>query len=422
MPTATHPLISLAIAVSIGLLIGAERERRKGTGLRRASAGVRTFALAAFAGALSGYLKSEALLVAVAAAAVLFSALAYRRTARHDPGLTTEFALLVTVLLGAVTMQNPLLAAGLGVITTILLAARERLHRALKNLLSEREVHDALLFLAASVIVLPLAPNRELGPLGAFNPRKIWELVVLVMAVGGLSYIALRTFGFRLGLALAGFVGGFISASATIASMGNRAKRSPDARNAAASAAILATVATVIQLFLVLVVTNVPTFRAVAVPLLCSGVAAIGYALIFIALSSKGSTTTEPAPGRAFDIRLALVFATTVTTILFFCAFLNEHYGKRGLFFAAALSGLADTHATAISIASLVSSEKLAPESSVFPILLGFSTNTLTKAVVAFTVGGYRFGLRLLPGLVAVVFAAFLGMWLWGGHTGLHAW
>jgi hypothetical protein len=165
--------ISLAIAIGIGLLIGSERERRKGSGSQRGAAGVRTFALAALAGALSSYLNSEALLVAVAAGAVLLSALAYRYTAPKDPGLTTEFALLVTVLLGALTMRNPLLAAGLSVITTILLAARERLHRALKNLLSEQEAHDALVFLAATLVILPLAPNRELGPFGAFNPRKI---------------------------------------------------------------------------------------------------------------------------------------------------------------------------------------------------------------------------------------------------------
>jgi hypothetical protein len=105
MAVSTHSALALAIAIGIGLLIGAERERRKGSGSRRGSAGIRTFALAAFAGALSRYLNSQALLVAVAAAAVLFSAIAYRRGARKDPGLTTEFALLVTVLLGALTMQ-----------------------------------------------------------------------------------------------------------------------------------------------------------------------------------------------------------------------------------------------------------------------------------------------------------------------------
>jgi hypothetical protein len=44
--------------------------------------------------------------------------------------------------------------------------------------------------------------------------------------------------------------------------------------------------------------------------------------------------------------------------------------------------------------------------------LLGFTTNTLTKIVVAFTAGGLRFGLKILPGLIAVIFAAFFGLWL----------
>lgn len=410
MSILTNSAIYLIIAIGIGLLIGAERERRKGAGLGRAAAGVRTFALAAFAGALSNYLQSEVLLVAAALAAVLFAALAYRQTAREDPGLTTEFALLVTVLLGALTMKSPLLAAGLAVITTILLASKERLHNALKNVLSEQEGHDALLFLAATLVILPLAPNRELGPFHAFNPRKIWELVVLVMAIGGLSHIALRALGARLGLALAGLAGGFISASATIASMGNHAKRNAEWANSAISGATFATVATVIQMLLVLFVTNIPTSRVIAIPLLFALIAAIAYALVLVALSSRTTTENDFAPGRAFDLRLTAVFTVTISVILFLLAFLSQRFGNRGIIVGAAVAGFADTHATAISIASLVSSGKLTPESAIAPILLGFTTNTLTKIVVAFSVG-FRFGLKILFGLIAVVLAAFLGMW-----------
>jgi uncharacterized membrane protein YhiD involved in acid resistance len=68
MPILELSAIRLVAAIGIGLLIGVERERKKGSGLRRGAAGVRTFALAAFAGALSGYLNSGALLVTVAAA------------------------------------------------------------------------------------------------------------------------------------------------------------------------------------------------------------------------------------------------------------------------------------------------------------------------------------------------------------------
>ena len=109
------PAIRLIMAIGIGLLIGTERERRKGTGPERGPAGIRTFSLACFAGALTGYLQSEALLLVVAAGAMVFSAVAYRSGAPKDPGLTSEFALIVTVLLGALTMQSPSLAAGLSV-------------------------------------------------------------------------------------------------------------------------------------------------------------------------------------------------------------------------------------------------------------------------------------------------------------------
>ena len=404
--------IRLAAAIGIGLLIGAERERRKGSGSQRGAAGVRTFALAAFAGALSIYLQSEALLVVITVGAILFSALAYRHTVRKDPGLTTEFALVVTVLLGALTMHSPLPAAGLAVVTTILLAARDRLHRAVKSVLSEQEAHDALVFLAATLVILPIIPNRALGPFNAFNPQKIWELVVLVMAVGAVSYIALRLLGSRMGLPFAGFVGGFISAGATIGSMGNRAKSNPELQSGAISGAVLATVATVVQMILVLLVTNRATCRALAVPLLFAGLTAIGYAVLFLFRSSKAAIPNEPVSGRAFDLRIAFIFAGMISLILFLCAYLNQRFGDRGVFLGAALSGFADTHATAISIASLVSAGKLSPESAVLPILVGFATNTVTKAVVAFTVGGYRFALRILPGLLAVVIAAFLGMWL----------
>jgi uncharacterized membrane protein (DUF4010 family) len=406
--------IRFAVAIGLGLLIGSERERRKGRGPGRGAAGVRTFALAAFAGALSSYLQNEILLVIVAAGTVLLSAFAYTRTAQKDPGITTEFAVLVTVLLGALTMRDPMLAASLGVVTTILLASRDRLHKALKNLLSEQEAHDALVFLAAALVILPLAPDHGIGPFGALNPRRILQLVVLVMAMSSASYIALRALGSRLGLTLAGFVSGFISATATIGTMGQRAKRDPALAGAATSAAVLANVATVLEMVIVLLVTNVDTCRALAKPLFLSGLAAVAYAVILLISTSKIAITREPTPGRAFDLKLAFLFAATVSGILFLCAFLNRTYGDRGLLLGAALSGLADTHATAISIASLVSAGRLSPQAAILPIVVGFSANTLTKAVVAFSVGSTRFALQLLPGLIALVLAAFLGVW-WSG-------
>jgi len=45
-------------------------------------------------------------------------------------------------------------------------------------------------------------------------------------------------------------------------------------------------------------------------------------------------------------------------------------------------------------------------------VLAGFSTNALTKAVIAAWSGGARFGSRLIPGLVLMVLVAWAGLLL----------
>ena len=53
MPDLAALLINLAVALLIGLLIGAERERSKGGSPARSPAGIRTFCVASLAGATS---------------------------------------------------------------------------------------------------------------------------------------------------------------------------------------------------------------------------------------------------------------------------------------------------------------------------------------------------------------------------------
>src|SRR5690348_15364318 len=268
MDSPEHVTLRLGAALGIGLLIGAERERRKGEDRSRSAAGIRTFALTALAGAITLLVGGELLLAVSAASVAVFSAVAYRRTSRSDPGLTSEMALFATLLLGALSVVHPGAAAGLGVIVTALLAARTRLHRFFREVLTEQEAHDALLFAAASLVILPLMPNHTVGPYGVLNPRRFWELVILIMAISGAGYIALRSIGPRYGLVFAGFVGGFVSATATIGSLGARAAQDRRLARSAVAGSVLASVATVILMALVLISVSLSTARAVALALL----------------------------------------------------------------------------------------------------------------------------------------------------------
>lgn len=399
-------------ALGIGLLIGAERERRKGA---RSAAGIRTFTLGALAGATGQTVGGEILLAVTATIAALFCAVAYYRQMAAPPedtdgdnsyGLTSEIALVLTVLLGGLCLEHPALAAGVGVTTAVLLAARTPMHVFVREVLTTDELRDALIFAGATLVILPLLPDRAMGPFGAFNPAKIWIVVILVMAIGAVGHIAIRLFGAKYGLALAGFAGGFISSTATIGAMGQRARKAEANRGTAVAGAVLSTVATVVQMALVLAATSLPVLRQLAIPLACAGLAALAYGAIFTIRALRDGREREEKPGRAFRLTGALVFAGILAVILFASAALQQIYGEAGVLAAATLAGFADTHAPAISVASL----QIEPKAAAIPILAAFTANSLSKSVFAWIGGGPAFALRVIPGLALVAGAAWAGL------------
>ncbi|HPZ95084.1 MAG TPA: MgtC/SapB family protein, partial [Mycobacterium sp.] len=113
------------VALAIGLLLGFERERSHPGTL---AAGSRSFALVALLGAIAAGFGPWAVVAGFAGVGVLV-ALAYFRTSRTDPGTTTEIAVLIAYLLGALASSRPALAVGLAVVTTVLLVSKARLHR-----------------------------------------------------------------------------------------------------------------------------------------------------------------------------------------------------------------------------------------------------------------------------------------------------
>jgi uncharacterized membrane protein (DUF4010 family) len=410
-PVITEPvIINFVVALGIGLLIGVERERRKGKGPVRSPAGIRTFAVTSLVGAVSFAVGAELLLAVATAGVIALTALGYWRGRNDDPGLTSEIALILTVLLGGLSVQQPVLAGGLAVTVAVLLASRTRLHRFVRSVLAEQELNDILIFAGATLVVLPFVPDRAMGPYGALNPHSIWILVVLVMAISGAGYIAVRLLGTRFGLPVAGLASGFISSTATIGAMGARAKATDGVMTAAVAGAVLSTVATIAQMAMVLGATSWPTLRTLWISLAAAGLAAVIYGAIFTvrALRQQAGGGEENG-GRAFNPFTAIVFALTLSCIMVAAAALQEWLGENGIILAAALAGFVDTHSAAISVATLVASGKMTAADAVWPVLAGLSTNTVSKLVLAGISGGRSFAIRVIPGLILVMLAAWAG-------------
>ncbi|HEY6941795.1 MgtC/SapB family protein [Dokdonella sp.] len=401
-------LYGLLAALGGGLLVGIERERSKGTGPGRDAIGARTCVLAALAGTVGALLGSAALVLGGAATA-LFAGVAYFDSRTRDPGLTSEVALVLVYLLGALAATRAQLAAGLYVLTAIVLASKPWLHRFTRQSLTDVELDDLLVLAASVLIVLPLLPDRAIDPFGVLNPRTLWLLVVLVMAINAAGYVALRTLGARRGLLLAGFLGGFVSSTATIGSMGQRAASTPQARGSAIAAALLSNVPTVVQIALILAASSRPLLYALAPSLACAGLVAAGLAAVSVARARAiDGDTPATAASRPFDLRHALLFAALVATALLLSAALHAWIGDRGALLAASAAGLADVHAATVSLGQLAATATLPLPQAALGVALAFIANSLVKCVVALAAGGTSFARPLVGGVLAIDTALLL--------------
>ena len=408
------PFLALCVALGIGLLVGAERERRKGSTPGRSAAGIRTFAIASIMGAVGMLVGDIGLLALVVLVTALAALVAYQANHREDPGLTTELALVLTCLLGGMAVKDASMAAGLGALLALLLVARNAIHHFVRNLLTEQDLQDTLIFAAVALILLPIAPDQFMGPFNALNPRNLVALVLAVMAISAAGYMGTRWLGPRYGLPLAGFAAGFVSSTATIHAMGQRAAEHKSNSSPAVAGAVLSSVATFVQLALLIGLVQPALLRSVAIPLLLGGSTAALYGLYFLwrARNSLAPAAPEPEKGRAFDLRTSIGFALLLGAVTTVSAALNAWLGDQGIVLSAVVSGLADAHAAAASTASLMAAGKIQAAQAVLPILLGLSANTLTKAVVAFNAGGAAYARKIIPGLIAMTLAVWTG-YLW---------
>ena len=312
--------------------------------------------------------------------------------------MATRAALLLTLALGGLCLHDPALASGLAVAVAILLAARSRLHRFVRTVLSRNELVDALILAAGALVVLPLLPDTYLGPFDALNPRTLWKFTLLVMTISAGGHVALRLFGPRIGLPLAGFASGFISSTLTVGTMGQRVAAEPLLMGPAVAGAVLSSVSTLVLMATVLAAISPAALQALALPLACSGAAALAYALLLLFKAMRQKTTAPIQAGRPFTLQAALTLALVAAAALIAAAALDAWLGPRGITVAAVLGGLVDTHAAAASVAALAAADRIDPAQTVVPVLAALSANAASKAVYAVVSGGRRYAVQVIPG------------------------
>ena len=57
-------------------------------------------------------------------------------------------------------------------------------------------------------IALPIVPDDPVGPFGGVNPREVWIVAIMLAGASFVGYAAVKYFGARPGVLLAGAAGG----------------------------------------------------------------------------------------------------------------------------------------------------------------------------------------------------------------------
>lgn len=397
----------LVVAFGAGLLIGVERERRKGQGPDRHSAGLRTFLVAALAGA-AGQVLSPVVAAVVLAAVSGLAGLSYWRSRSDDPGLTTELALIATTLIGMLAVSQPEVAAALAVVLAGVLALKTRLHHFATDWLSEAELHDGLLLAALALVLLPLLPAEPIAWLGHLSPRRVLMLVLVILLMQAASHLGQRLLGARAGVPMTGLLGGFVSSTATISALGSQVRSGEVPLRLAWCGGVLSTAATWLQAWLIGGVLAPRHVAEMAGPALMG--AAVP-ALIGLALWRR-QAIAERVQARVDGPVLRLKEALQVSALLVVGAMLVQWAHARsdtGLLIGVGIAAIADAHAPVAALWGMRDAGGLSANELLHGTLVAISVNAGTRTIAAWAAGGARYA----AGIGAALGLSLAVVWGW---------
>jgi uncharacterized membrane protein (DUF4010 family) len=375
--------LAVATALACGLLIGIERGfslRREHAGAR--VAGVRTFTLLGMVAGLAGLIGSRGQALAAGAliagaAAVLAIGYAHRPGLSTRPDATTPIAAMGTLALGFVAgFGNPGLAIAGATIVTLLLALKQETHRFIDRL-DEDDVKALARYAVIAGAVLPFLPNGHYGPLGAWNPQKLWLVVVLVTGFSFLGYVANRIFGERHGTIATALIGGAYSSTAVTQSLAQRLGREREAGAEPAGIA-LATAVMYLRVLLLIGVLSTRVFLPFALIILPALVVAWGAGFW---LYRRAPQSDAPAPpGNPIALLPAFGFVLFVALAAVGAKWAAGRFGEQGIAVLLLIVGSTDVDTAIITLGGL-------PADAISPLLAAMAISGTIIVNMAVKIG-----------------------------------
>lgn len=348
--------LAAGTALACGLLIGIERgfdlrDLKPGTRV----AGVRTFTLIGLVSGLAGLIGQFGQGVAAGAliagiAAVLAIGFAHRPGLAERPDATTPMAAIATTALGFMAgFGQPGFAIAGATIVTLLLALKAELHGFLEKL-DEDDVKALARYAVIAGAVLPFLPNGHYGPLGAWNPQRLWLVVVLVTGFSFLGYVANRIFGERHGTIATALIGGAYSSTAVTLALSQRLGKEDHPGSEPAGIAF-ATAVMYLRMPVLIAILATRVLLPIGVLLLPASIVAWGAGFWLLRKAPQSNAPTRP--GNPIALLPALGFVVFVAIAAVAATWAQGRFGQNGIAVLLLIVGSMDVDVAIVTLGTL---------------------------------------------------------------------
>jgi len=400
------------LSLVLGFLIGLQREMHTIYSHKvQDFGGARTFSMIALFGYLSAWFSAFSpyffLIASVMMGLLLIAAYVVNSISIPEKGATTEFAALVTFVIGGMlNFSLPIFSVFITIIVLFVLNIKDTV-KEYEQTITKKDLAAAILFMIMTFVILPILPDHPIDPMGLINLYRIWIMVVLVAGISFFGYIAIRILGATHGIVVAGIFGGLVSSTAVAMSMARRVHENGFLVKNLTLGIILASSMMLIRAGIEMWVINPVLTKAFILPIVIGSLAGYGY-IGMLYFSSKPEEIPQNIEFKnPFSIKEALIMGLVFGATLALITLSNRYVGDMGVYAVAFVSGIADVDAIILSLSSLAKNG-LNATTAQYAILIAIISNSFAKAALVLFFGNIAlFRLVLIYYLISVgVFTA----------------
>lgn len=412
----TNVLVSACLGALIGIIRQWSDQQNEPTSAD--FGGVRTYSLWALLGCLAAFVSENYIAATLPVVMGLVGAhlviTHIKDVSGRYPGGTSFAASMLTCLIGALVnwghTQGAIVVAAF---TMVMLGIKQPVH-SITTRFTAADIRATLQFVAITGVILPLVPNRAVGPYLALNPFSIWLMVVLISGIGFLGYVLMRMLGTKAGIAVTGFLGGLASSTATALAFSKRSKVAPELAVDYAFAVVLACTTMYARLAVMIGFINQRLLLTLAVPILVMAAPGALYCG-WVWFRNRAVTAPEvhpPSITNPLSLKTSIQFAFLYAIAAFVIKIVTVHGWQDAVLPLAFLSGLTSTDAMSLLMANNELEGTTVMHLAAQAVIMASLANTVAKAVIAMICGSRPMVVRTASVLGLMAAASVGALWL----------